>query len=238
MLIDGIKNSDSKPFGWKHSTHRLFVARAIEKANFSMPSHAQFNDGILNYSCVEPDLSRKYVTKFIHGHFADIDNLSSDPPDAYALVQKYTDKALEAHKVQQYNKRDNYLGYALHFLQDMLNPMHVVFNLVPKEHPERIAHKHFEQIATTIENEVVENTELQQIPEFLSFFDEVLPVAMRDTKYLHNKINVNNHKNFLKIARQSLETTYQMTEAYLQRFVSELSYGNSKWNRNSIADYV
>ena len=119
-------------FGWKHSTHKVISEEIANQINKSLNNNMKIDIETLKESCVYPDFVRKKKSSLIHGHFADIDNPSVDPPDAYKLFSEYTKKAIAANKNAQsnereYYKRDKYLGYALHFLQDMLNPFHVVF---------------------------------------------------------------------------------------------------------------
>jgi hypothetical protein len=187
-----------------------------------MPERLRFNKTILDYSCVEPDYSRKYIKSYINGHFADIDNLSTEPPDAYALAKLYTQKMLKENKNKNYEKRDMYLGYALHFIEDMLNPVHVVFKKAPKFSPIRVSHKKFEGVATTVEKNVVKNTKLEKYNYKEDFFSQTLPKAMRYTKVLSKKVSVNNSSNYLNISERALKNTYITVNKYLHYIVKQI----------------
>jgi hypothetical protein len=223
MLIgDWNKKSNMTAFGWNHSTHRLITERAVQEANRYLPSKLEFNYGILKYSCVEPDFSRKNITKYIHGHFADIDNLQKDPPDAFVLAKKYSSQAIEAHRNGFYKKRDDYLGYALHFVQDALNPVHVVFVPAPKGDPIRTFHKQFETLAASIQTDVLKGKTFNLQDENF-FFEKTFPEAMRKTKNLLGMINQNDTENLSFIATQAIENTYEMTSLFLKKLAVKLN---------------
>lgn len=233
MLKVGESVVSNQTFGWKHSTHRLITQKVINRTNLFLPKAEEFNYEILKYSCVEPDLSRKNITKYVHGHFADIDNPSFEPPDALQLTKIYTQKATEAHQLGLFQKRDDYLGYALHFLQDMLNPVHVVFVPAPKGHPERIMHKHFEEVATEIQDDVLSEANLSSVSEEQSFFRKTLPTAMRTAKnqLIQLKKSGSNARN---IAKWALLNTYITTSHYLEAFVGK--FNNAGLLRKEVAD--
>lgn len=226
MILSGINKSDQTAFGWQHSTHRLITERLVKAHNKNLPAHAWFNTDILKYSCVEPDFSRKNITKYIHGHFADIDKPSYEPPDAFALATRYASKTIESHQKGDYGKRDDYLGYALHFIQDMLNPKHVVFESVPKDHPERIEHKKFEQVAEAIQKEVLGKTPISTQGMAMPFFEVTLPAAMRETKKLYYRIKNKDYNDLAEIAAISLKNTYRTTNEFLKKLTAEMT-GNS-----------
>lgn len=223
MFVSGHENGmRNQTFGWKHSTHRLITEKVVNRCNLFLSGADELNYEILKYSCIEPDFSRKNITKYVHGHFADIDNPSFNPPDALQLTKIYTKKATEAHKMGLVKKRDDYLGYALHFLQDMLNPVHVVFVPAPKGHPERIMHKDFENIAAEIQENILSETNLTFAPEGESFFQETLPRAMRTAKIQLNYLKKDGSDR-QKIAKAALQNTYLTTNSYLESFIRNLN---------------
>ena len=232
MLVSGVKkNNNSTTFGWNHATHRFITEKLVAKHNPSLPAKMKLNYDILKYSCVEPDFSRRNITKYIHGHFADIDNLSNDPPDAYSLAVTYTNKAIDAHRSGLYGKRDDYLGYALHFIQDMLNPVHVVFVAVPKGHPERVLHKEFENVAETVMKDTFAKTNIDDVDTELPFFEKILPDAMRSTKDLLLRIKTNDYNNLSEIAIEALGNTYKTTNLYLKGLMEQLYGENVFFNK-------
>lgn len=237
MIVSGVKSSNREgvAFGWNHSTHKFITEKLVAKHNASLPSSMKLNYDILKYSCIEPDFSRKNITKYIHGHFADIDNLSNDPPDAFSLAVTYTNKAIEAHKNGLYGKRDDYLGYALHFVQDMLNPMHVVFVAVPKGHPERTLHKEFENVAQTVMKDSYKKAKVDGYDSEMPFFEKVLPDAMRKTKNLMVRIKSNDYEHLSEIAALALDNTFKTTSLYLKRLVEQL-YGENVFSKGVEVD--
>lgn len=222
MFIYGI-DKNRMTFGWNHSTHQLFSCKLAKSSNAMLPAKAKFNLEIIRYGCVEPDFSRKNITKYIHGHFADIDNLSNDPPDARMLLSKYTRLAIEANSNRNYSKRDMYVGYALHFLQDMLNPLHVVFTPLEKNHPDRLFHKRFENIAEGLQGSVVNGVEFKENNLEKHFFREALPEAMRKAKNHLEKIKNHDFDNISEIAIQSLDNTYKTTDLYFKKLCREFN---------------
>ncbi|GEM_PF-6420332 len=235
MRVDNL-NTNKLGFGWNCSTHKLFSEKIAANVNNSLSPKMQIDIEFLKESILEPDLMRKFdkVKGAIHGHFADIDNLSPDPPDAFHMLLRCTKKALEANQNAQTNerefyKRDRYLAHALHYLQDMLNPFHVVFNVIPKDHPERQAHKRFERISESRQNRIIKETILSEKDSEISFFDKVLPDAMNKAKELWGKIQdsdltPSNDSAFISaMADASLENTYRATNAYLQRIAQKFN---------------
>lgn len=223
MLVDGIKTQDNTSFGWRHSTHKLATYMSVEKYNKLLPKSEAFNYEILKYSCIQPDLERKNITKYIHGHFADIDNLSKDPPDAYALCSLYTTKAIKAHEIGLYSKRDDYVGYALHFLQDMLNPMHVEFKPLKKEHPERIFHRFIEEIAEQRQDAVFTKSASLDVVSSDHFFADTLPKAMRKNKNLFKSLKQTDSVSVTSVIDKALENTYITTDIYFKKLVNEFN---------------
>jgi hypothetical protein len=211
-------------FGWKHTTHRLISSAGVERFNKLVSRASQISHDIVDEACVAPDFNRRELPKNLPGHFANIDKPRDVPADALNLVRKYAKKALQAHRNfvqtdsrEEINRRDKYIGYALHFLQDMLNPHHVDFEPLPKEHPERIAHKAFESLAQKMENQVIKNTPLPDTPEQHGFFRETLPNAMRVTKSRWDRVKTLDvpPQELNGIARDSLKTTHQTTDSFL-----------------------
>jgi len=221
MLITNT-NSNKISFGWKHSTHEFISEKVAEKINSSVSHKMRIDIETLKESCIAPDFARKKVIDFIHGHFADIDNPSLSPPDAYQLFLHYSRKAVNSNKEAQKNerefyKRDKYLGYSLHFLQDMLNPFHVSYKPIPRDHPERIFHRKFECMAEKIQKKVLKQLiSTEQNYEGL-LYKSIIPEAMQKTKNSWKLIQSNGYKDMKKIAEFSLENTYKTTDLYLHK---------------------
>jgi len=228
MLVSKINGDNNTTFGWSHSTHKLITQKLVQRSNMALPEAMKFDYEILKYSCIEPDFSRHDITKYIHGHFADIDNPSTEPPDAFQLAKRYSEKAIEAHKNGMYKKRDDYLGYALHFIQDMLNPVHVVFIPVPKGHPERILHKNFETLAAKMQEDTFMKTRLTEPDLSTNFFGKTLPTAMREAKNQLLQLKSGNGENMQDIANLALQNTYRTTHIYLQNLTAHLKKGSNE----------
>lgn len=218
-------------FGWKHSTHKLITEKLVRQVNMTLPKKCQLNYEILKYSCVEPDYSRKNITKYINGHFADIDNPSIDPPDARELAKFYTEKAISAHFNNLEQKRDDYLGYALHFIQDMLAPVHTEFKSAPKGHPIREEHKNFEIIATREQQQIINKPVQWESSNGKDFFTDILPNSMRTAKI--QLLKLRNGDDINLVAQDALKNTYITTGKYLDFFVSKISKNKNSATKNN-----
>lgn len=226
MLVRGVENQKNVAFCWNGSTHKLINKRIMKKYNPMLPEKMKFDWEIIEPHCVQPDYDRKTYTNHIHGHFADIDNLSKSPPDAYALTVKYTNKALHCQKDGNYAKRDIYLSYATHFLYDMLEPYHAVpFVPLSKTDPVRMAHKNFENVAEIIQEPVFKSTTINELTKPVSFFKEALPNAMRKAKDLHKRLAEQNESenNVVAIAASALDNTYKTADLYFKMLMENFS---------------
>lgn len=223
MQVLRSKNQEQTAFGWKFSTHKEITKLMVIRFNPLLPKEGQFNYEILKYSCIEPDLSRKHVTKYIHGHFANVNKPSVDPPDGRQLLIKYTNAAIKMHKEGNYAKRDDYLGYALHFLQDILNPMHVIFKPLDKASKERIFHKKFEKLATEIQKTIFKTSNLTSLEDSDPFFEKILPKAMKKAKKQLKKIKNKKYDNINEIVAAALDNTYKTTAVYFRKLITEIN---------------
>ena len=202
-------------FGWNALTHRLISVKVVKKFNSLVPPEMGINIRALKKSCIAPDRSPDVKVSAVKGHFADITNLRSD--DAYSLFKKHSDEAIKAHEKAQYGKRDGLIGYALHFLQDMLNPHHVHFKKLPMSHPEVRAHCKFEEVAQDIERKVILHAAGPVKPMEMFFWDKILPDAMKKAKNqsLETKNIRNDFEQISKMAEESLLNTLDSTDAYM-----------------------
>lgn len=227
MFVESVKNNRQKQcFGWCHATHKRIDERLIEKYNHLFPKDSMkyTKEFLVELGSIHPDYDRKKFTQHIHGHFANIDNLSKNPPDAYHLALKYTNKAIEAHKNGDYTKRDLYTGYATHFITDALQPYHAIpFEYQGKTHPVRKAHRYFEIIAKRIQESVFKNAVLDDIDtQESSFFNEIFPNAMRKAKNMFSKIKGKNYKNTVEVATEALNNTYNTMNIYFKMLTQKL----------------
>lgn len=217
-------DSSNISFGWNHSTHRLIVNKLIKKYNMTLDEKKKFDGEIFESHCVQPDYDRKLISKHIRGHFADVDNLSNNPADAYYLAVKYTNKAMKVHKDGLYTKRDIYLSYATHFLMDALEPYHAVgFVERNKMDPIRRAHKNFENIAEAIQMPVLKSTTINELnTSGKHFFKDAFKDSMRTAKSLYERIEKNDYKNIVEIATLALDNTYKTTNLYFKMLLDKI----------------
>lgn len=228
MQLNDTGRTPKTSFGWSHLMHRSITEKIAGKYNKLLPYSEGLNVIRLKQSCIEPDFSRKQITSYISGHFADIDNRSTDPPDAFELVKIYSNKALKANEKKNYDKRDDYLGYAIHFLQDMMNPKHVVFKDFPKGSAGRQDHIDFENMAEAIRTLVLKAPKPETKNQFEPFFDTALPSAMRETKNLFKGLKNKNPQNITNILISSIQNTYNMTDRYIKTMIDLFNEGKSK----------
>lgn len=260
MLVRQINGDKNTNFGWKHVTHRFCTGELVEKYNQLLSRESRMSWEVLFESCIEPDRARHDVQKYVRGHFADIENPSYDCPDALDLLKKYTNKAIKTHcdalealgdsrargtsrhsrakKAEEasllFDKRDAYIGYAVHFLQDSLDPMHVVFRPFEKNDPEKDFHNAFEYLASFIQERVLSsrkrNSLLPQQAEGVSFFGEALPKSMKLNRFIHKQLKQrNSYKIFIPdkeselCAKISLENTFSTTAEYFKYLTEKLN---------------
>lgn len=227
MFVSRVGSQNKPSFGWNWSTHKEIDRRLINEYNRLLPKNMAFDDELLvEKGSVDPDLDRKKIVGHIHGHFADVDNLSKIPPDAYNLAIQYTKKATDAHKVGNYAKRDLYIGYATHFIADSLQPYHAVkFVHQRKGHPIRKAHKIFENTAEGIQKYVFDSVNINVLDDTMpfSFFEDVLPKAMRKSKELYEKIATGNYDNKVSVVASALDNTYKTVNLYFKSLLNEFA---------------
>ena len=183
-----------------------------------MPPDMRINFKTLLRSCIEPDRSTDPVRRNISGHFVDIDNLRSDPPDAFHLAKKYTQAAIEAHRKKNYAKRDECFGLASHYAQD-IGPHHTVFEELAPGHPERIAHRDLELGVQKTQRKVIEKAKLPEQTSSVPFWDKTMPEAMRNAKNQYFQVkNEKDPEKISKIAEEALLNTYRTTIAFFEEF--------------------
>lgn len=219
---------DKTSFGWGHSTHKCMDKRVCQKYENEFENGANIKAGVLIERCVDPD---KFIKK--QGHFANIDCLQEKPRDAYYWAQHYTTQAIIEHRKCNYGERNKYIAYALHFIQDSVDPMHVVFNELASDSPERLFHTAFENMAAGMEKDVLEHGAFADVAQ-CDFFATTLPKAMRTTKQRFERMTKGksyeqlladlnaNDKKIRQIAAKSLNTGLNMTNAYLYKLVEVL----------------
>lgn len=212
-------------FGWTHSTHKLFTQIAYDR----LQGTKKFNNidtEVLELGCIEPDFDRKKVVNHCHGHFADYDDLIKRPKinNAYNLAIRYTEKAIQAFNDNNPGGQALNMGRAIHFIQDMLNPYHVVFREVDKNHPERIMHKQFEKKAKDLQMKVAQNTRIDKIDKNTQegFFKTFLPSLMKKTKQISKTLK-NDSITERRAIEKSLQNTLIATCRFLEMFPGNLT---------------
>lgn len=226
MLVS-MTNSDKTSFGWHGITHKKISSKIINEYKYRLPGGVKkrFNARFIRDNCTLAD--REIA---VRSHFADINNLSTSPKDAFCLAQEYTKKAIESHRNGDYRDRDMQIAYALHFIQDSVDPVHVVFNKLARDTPEIRFHIAFENIARTLEKRVVNHISLKN-SEGTNFFEETLPAAMKKTRThfeilrdegfeaLNARLKKRKDKDIRAMVFESLTTTCKVTDAYIAYLV-------------------
>lgn len=205
------KQPNKNTFGWKDINHVAMSVDIVARCNNLLPNDLKINTLILKDSCVAPDKLKEHVDRSIgyYGHIVDIDNLKSNPPDAYHLALNYTKKALEANKIKDFIQRDEFLGQALHFIQDSLCPVHNI-NVSLKD---RFNHMAFEENAKKMDVSIYKNISEDTIVSFKERFLE----AIRKAKNYDTKVKKNEYFNNSVI--QSLRNTYNVSDLYVKGMV-------------------
>lgn len=223
-------NHDKTNFGWHGSTHRKITQKIAQKYKYSLPQgiRKRFDIGIIRDNCTRPDGEIEP-----RGHFADIDNLSESPKDAFSLAREYTKKAIISHRQGDYRGRDMHIGYALHFIQDSLAPVHVVFRQLKPTDAEKRFHIAFEKLSTRLETAIIDHIHLDA-PDSADFFETTLPKAMKRTRAryeilrnegfdsLNKRVKNGEDVDLYGIASDSLVTACKISNAYFAYLIKSL----------------
>lgn len=146
MLVKPISVWQDKPskntsFGWGHEVHKAISLELCKKFNKALRQGFIDVDIIRDASC-NPD---KFIP--VKQHYANVHRFSSKEKtaDAFTMVKKCYEDAMRCHREGNYKKRDKFLGFLLHFLQDLFSPVHATrFRETKSENPELAFHSAFE----------------------------------------------------------------------------------------------
>jgi len=224
--MNTLNKNTSINFSWNWSTHQKITSEIAEKVNTHLPPSAKFNVKSLTHYSTEPDVWLRYPNHLPSEHFADINE--KKPKDALHFFNLYTQEAKKAYLNSKSDPSSiadvwHYLGISIHFLQDMMNPFHVVFEKLSKYDSKMAVHRRFEALAETIQDEKLPQIEAELLKkkkpyENISqdnFLDKVLYPDMIRTRKLYEQINYNDH-NYPDIATKALKNTYRVTKSYLE----------------------
>jgi len=206
------KNDLNVNFGWSAKTHKAITQAAAEKINKASTHKGGkiiFNTKLLTESSILPDKAPHPMGS----HSADVTKLRDG--DAFAVFQQYDKNIRAMIKSKNSEGLSDNIGQALHYLQDMQNPMHVNFNDKPSD-AEMLFYLQFENDAIKIQHEMINYAKGIQIAKPIKF-DDFLNLKMKDSKLMANHIarNLTKVKDRLAIDQQSLINSYQVTYKYL-----------------------
>lgn len=199
-------------FGWAGKTHKALTQAAVNKVNKTFRcfgENAVFNTKLLTEASILPDRDL-----YIAGsHSADIDNPRVG--DAFSKFKEIDKKIRHLIKNNDSEFLNENIGRALHYLQDMQNPLHV--NYAPKSAKrEKLLHSKFEESAVSIQHETIKSVVPQKLDKSLSF-ENFLEIKMNESKAIANYIiqNLASMTNTVELERQGLKNAYQVTYKYL-----------------------
>lgn len=199
-------------FGWSAKTHKAITQAAADKIN-KASTHKDgkpiFDARQLTEASILPDKEPHSV----NAHAADITKLRSD--DALASFNQYDANVRVLIKSKNKEGLSENIGRALHYLQDMQNPMHVNSTVAPCA-AEMALHKEFETHAVSIQNETIKYAKGIQVDKPVEF-GEFLTVKMKEAKVMANYItrNLPTINKLLPTEQQGLINSYQVTYKYL-----------------------
>lgn len=207
-----ITQNNNLTFGWNPVTHIAITKKAANKINQLNGQNIQFNVGHLAEASILPDKVHKDTP-----HFADIDNLKGE--NGYTMFENFHKKAVESFKWDDKKGFEENAGKALHYLQDIMNPYHVIKRKQIKE--EGLNHLKFEEYADHLQKGVLEENKLENQKTDLNFTD-FLKKKMKETKEQKLKLEKNqtNHKKAIKT---SLRKAYNVSIEYLDALSKEVN---------------
>lgn len=203
-----VKNSNSKiNFGWTSDTHIALTQAAASKA-------IGFNIEALNRACILPDKEPHLPGS----HSADITKPRKE--DALSSFKKLDKKIKTLIANNENEKLSEYIGKALHYLQDMMNPHHINYK-TKLSNNESFNHLKFEEAAVQIQHETINFAKSLPIDEDIDF-DSFLNKKMFETKNMSDLILTPISKskiktNMKKLQQESLVNSFQVTYEYLSK---------------------
>lgn len=212
------KDNNRINFGWNAVTHKMITQTAvntINKAYSKNPSNRLFNVNNLMKGSVLPD-----IEKHLPGsHSADIFNPRKG--DALENFKRYEKLILKELKMGKCERLEFNIGRALHFLQDMQNPKHVIFS--PRQSKaDKINHKHFEDSAVKIQNATIKEAR-NLYSDKREGFEKILQQSLEQTSnnaHLPKRIAQTAHCQ-TKLKQKGLINSYNVTYEFLAK-IAEL----------------
>lgn len=210
-----IKNCNSKlNFGWEGPTHTALSQAAANKVNKEVCPNSPngiFNVQNITYASILPDKEKHEPGS----HSANIMKLRDG--DAFASFKKYDKKIKELIQSGNIEKLDENIGRALHYLQDMMNPFHVIYKQKFSK-TEKDFHKMFEKQAILIQHDTISQAKLN-IPgndiDFMTFLKEKMNIAKEKSNQVVN-LSLKHKVDFTELQKETLTDSYQITYKYLK----------------------
>jgi len=204
--------SGNVTFGWNCFTHKTITKRALKE----IPSLKKYKN-ILNKYCQAPDFDD---TRFIGDNHCFYKSAVSDYKNgkisAKTFYTEYIIKARTASLEGDKKTTAKYLGRALHFLQDMANPMHT--NPKPQEPLARkIDHRtHFKFESITFLKQRLYTKNYQQKEP--AFFKSLKKLFMGNVEFSTSgeQVSKENNASWNKLAQAGMNQAITSTKLFLQ----------------------
>lgn len=203
-------DSNKISFGWNSVTHKAITLKACNRINKFYTKKVglkPFDAEKLINASILPDLEKNPL----ESHSADI--FERRPNDAYDCFRKYESIVIDDIQQGNNNNIELNIGRALHFLQDMNDPKHVISFEGSISKSEKASHKRFEDSAVLIQKEVLQEAKLNNQPtgDFEQALQDSLEISSKNAKLPQNEQNIK------KLKIEGLTNSYKVTYEFLAK---------------------
>jgi len=213
MLV--INHNANLNFGWLGPTHKDLsynAAKALNEENKGVSSGHVWNFSEISQKSVLPDQEPHQPGS----HSANIKKLRDN--DALANFKKYNSIIEDSIAKGNTSKLNENVARALHYLQDMMNPFHVIFQQSFSKKDVEL-HNNFEKEAIKVQSEYIQQA--QKIsPESEGDFFETLYKKMADSKVRSNlavNMSLKNKPDLKELKQKSIIDSYHISYLYLKK---------------------
>lgn len=223
MLVQQKNTNPYINFGWEGPTHKALSQAGANKVNKEFCKNSTnliFNVPMITESSILPDKEKHLPGS----HAADITNLKKG--DAFFNFNTMDKKIKTQIDNGNYTQISEDIGRALHYLQDMINPFHVLIKSKLSE-SDKTSHFKFEQDALTVQSDCItlaKNTAIEEESDFYSFLKKKMQKAKDKSILINTPMSKRKPINLKQMQKDSIIDSYQITYAYLKHLAKMLKH--------------
>jgi len=214
MLVN--YSSSNINFGWEGPTHKALSQAGANKVNKDFCGNSTtliFNVQKITDASILPDKERHLPGS----HAADITKLRNG--DALSSFEKIDKRIKQLIKKGSYDELSEYIGKALHYLQDMMNPFHVTAK--PKlSQSEKNSHFRFEKDTVLTQHDYItlaKETPLADINDFPAFLNRKMHEAKEKSDLINTPLSKRKAINLKTMQKEAVIDSFQVSYAYLRQ---------------------